>query len=764
MPINKPLHLLFAPALAALAISAHAAPFTVNDIRIEGLQRVSSSSVFSYLPLKPGQRFDDAQGQAAISALYASELFADVKLRQEGNDLVIVVEEFPVIAELSFSGNREIRSEDLRNALSDLGLVEGQSYNPAKLNAFVAELTNQYQMRSKYAVQITPSVQNLPRGRVAIDFAISEGRSARIVRIEFVGNRVYGNDILRGLLDTDTSRWHSFLSKSDQYNADKAGADLERLAEFYQNRGFLDFRVVDDTLSLSDDRKSLTWTITVDEGPIYSVKGYEISGDTVIGRDALAALVAIKPGDIYRRDDVRDTIEALRVRLADEGYAQADVAVIPAVDHLGRTIHFDVNIRPGQKTYVREINFTGNEKTYDNVLRRELRQQEAGPYSSSDIARGEERLRRLPQVAKLDKSIVPVEGSPDQVDILYKIEEQSTSSISGGVGYGESSGALFSIEYNDNNFFGTGNRLGLNFGKSSSAEKYGFQFTDPYFTQNGMSIDYNVYYEKYDFDKEDLSDWGADDMGALITLGYPLSEYQTLHFGGGYRGVKVSLGDNVAGEIRNQVAQNGNKYHEGVLTLSWLRDTTNHYYFPSEGSSHRISGEITIPGSDDTYYKLGYRNRTYFNFANDSLIVALKGDINLGAGFGDSDGLPFYRKYYAGGISTVRGFAHNSLGPRFANGDRSGGDLRVNASLEVMMPVGDLGRDANMRLGAFLDAGNVYHKPGDFDAGDLRYSGGVFMQWMTPIGWPLSISYGLPLNKKDGDDVENIQFTLGTTF
>lgn len=764
MPINKPFHALSALALAVLAATAHAAPFTINDIRIEGLQRVSSSSVFSYLPLQPGQRFDVAEGQAAISALYASELFADVKLRQDGNDLVIVVEEFPVIAELNFSGNREIKNDDLRSAMSGLGLVEGQSYNPAKLNALVAELTNQYQTRSKYAVQITPTVKNLPRGRVAIDFAISEGRSARIRNIEFVGNRVYSDDILRGLLDTDTSRWHSFISKSDQYNPEKAGTDLERVAAFYQNRGFLDFRLVDDTVSLSDDRKNLTWTITVDEGPIYSVKGYDISGDTVVGREVLNDLVKIKPGDIYRRDDVRDTIEALRVRLADEGYAQADVAIIPAVDHLARTIHFDVNIRPGQKTYVREINFTGNEKTYDNVLRRELRQQEASPYSSSDIARGEERLRKLPQVSKLEKEIVPVEGSPDQVDINYKIEEQSTSSISGGIGYGESSGALFSIEYADDNFFGTGNRLGINFGKSSSTEKYGFNFTDPYFTPNGMSIDYNLYYEKYNFDKEDLSDWASDDLGALVTLGYPLTEYQTLYFGGGYRGVKVSLGDRVASEIRDQVTKNGNRYHEGVVTLSWLRDTTNHFYFPSEGSSHRLSGEFTIPGSDDTYYKLGYRNRTYFNTANNSLIIALKGDINVGGGFGDTDGLPFYRKYYAGGINSVRGYGHNSLGPKFANGDTSGGDFRVNGSLEVMTPIGDLGRESNLRLGAFVDVGNVYAKPGDFDAGDLRYSSGVFMQWMTPIGWPLSISYGFPLNKKTGDDVEKIQFTLGTTF
>ncbi|MDO5090807.1 MAG: outer membrane protein assembly factor BamA [Cardiobacteriaceae bacterium] len=763
MPIRKPALAFSALAAALLAASAHAAPFVIKDIRIEGLQRVSSGSVFSYLPLQPGQRFDVAEGQAAIAALYASELFADIRLRQDGNDLVIIVEEFPVIAEINVNGNREIKNDDLRSAMSTLGLVEGQSFNPAKLNALTAELTNQYQTRSKYAVEIKPEVRTLPRGRVAIDFNISEGRSARIQEIAFVGNKVYSDDTLRGLLDTDTPRWHSFLSKSDQYNPEKVAADLERLSGFYENRGFLDFKIVDSNVALSADRQALTWTISIDEGPLYMVKGYDLSGDTVVPREVLEGLVAIEPGAIYRRDDVSKTIEALRVRLADEGYAQADVAIIPDVDHLTRQIHFDVNIRPGQKTYVRQINFAGNEKTYDRVLRRELRQQEASPYSSSDIARGEERIQRLPQVAKLDKQIVPVEGSDDQVDINYTIKEQSTSYIQGGVGYGQSSGALFNIEYTDDNFFGTGNRLGVAFGKSSSTEKYGFNFTDPYFTADGISLDYNLYYEKYNFDKEDLSDWASDNMGALLTFGYPLSEYQTFYFGGGYRGVKIQLGDEVASEIRDYVAKNGRKYHEGVLTLSWLRDTTNHAHFPTKGASHRISGEFTIPGSDDTYYKLGYKNRTYFNAANESLIIGLKGDINLGGGFGDNDSLPFYRKYYAGGINTVRGFEHNSLGPKYKNGDTAGGDFRVNGSVEMMVPLGKLGRESNLRLGTFVDVGNVYARPKDFDAGELRYSAGLFLQWMSPIG-PLNLSYGFPLNKKDGDKTEKFQFTLGTTL
>ncbi len=678
--------------------------------------------------------------------------------------LVVQVEEFPVIAEVNLKGNRDLKSEDLQKALSAAGISEGQAYNPQMLQQLVQELTEQYQARSKYAVKIDPKVRQLPRGRVAIDLDISEGRSSRIKQIDIVGNKIYSDKQLVSLFDTSTPRWNSWLTKSDQYDRDKLQADIDRLESFYRDRGFMDFAVTSTQVSLSPDRKWIYLTVNVDEGKVYRVKGYQLQGDLIVPRTELESLITFKPGDRYNRSEVRKSTDALRTRLADEGYAQAQVNVVPNADKLSGEVSFDILVTPGIKTYVRQIGFTGNTKTYDRVLRRELRQQEASLYSGSDVARSEERLRRLPQVETLEQAIHPVPGTPDQVDLEYKITERSTSSIQGGVGYGQSSGALFNLEYNDNNFLGTGNSLGINFGKSSSEQRYGFDFTDPYFTADGVSINYAFDYSKTNYRKERLSDWAADTLDATITFGYPLTEYQSVYFGGGFRTLKINTGDNVASEITDYLNKKGRRYKEGVVTLAWNKDTQDNTYLPTKGSLNKISGEITLPGSDDTYYKIGYRNRTYFPLNDDkSLILGLRGDIAYGGGYGKTDDLPFYRHYYAGGLTTVRGFEHSSLGPRYSNGDTSGGDFRTVGGVELMTPWKINEKSNNVRVGTFIDFGNVYSKPKDFDLGEFRYSGGLFVQWMSPLG-PLNLSYAVPIKKKDGDEKEAFQFSFGMGF
>ena len=754
------------PYAAALFFSASALAesFQVSDVRIEGLQRISAGTVFTYLPVAPGDRFDMNNSAQAIDALYKANLFSQVRLAREGNVLVVQVEEFPVIAEVKLKGNRDLKSEDLQKALAAAGISEGQAYNPQMLQQLVQELTEQYQARSKYAVKIDPQVRQLPRGRVAIDLNISEGRSSRIKSIDFVGNKIYPDSQLLGLFDTSTPRWNSWLTKSDQYDRDKLQADIDRLESFYQDRGFMDFKVTSTQVSLSPDRQWIYLTINVDEGKVYRVKGHQFKGDLIVPQSELESLVSFRTGDRFNRSEIRKTTDALRVRLGDEGYAQAQVNIVPDVDKLSGEVNLDILVTPGIKTYVRQIGFTGNNKTYDRVLRRELRQQEASLFSGSDVARSEERLRRLPQVESLEQEIRPVPGSPDQIDLEYKIKERSTSSIEGGIGYGQSSGALFNIKYNDNNFLGTGNSLGINFGKSSSEESYGFDFTDPYFTADGVSINYAFDYTKTNYRRERLSDWAADTMDATVTFGYPLTEYQNVYFGGGYRNLKINTGKDVASEITDYLNQNGRRYNEGVVTLSWSKDTQDNTYLPTKGSLNRISGEVTLPGSGDTYYKIGYRNRTYFPLNSDStLLVGLRGDISYGGGYGKTDGLPFYRHYYAGGLNTLRGYEYSSLGPKYKNGDNSGGDFRTTGGLELMMPWKSDEKSNNVRVGTFLDFGNVYNKVGDFDAGEFRYSTGLFLQWMSPIG-PLNLSYAVPLNKKKGDSTEAFQFSFGMGF
>lgn len=743
------------------SVSLHAEVFVIDDIKIQGLERIAPSTVFAYLPVRGGQSFDTKNSQAIIDALYQSGLFADVALARQGRDLLVSLKEYPVIAEINFKGNRELKNDALREAMTTLGLVQGRAFNPSQLNELIVQLTEQYQARSKYSANIDVKARHVSAGRVALDIEISEGRSATIQEIVFVGNRAYDDKRLSGLVDTTTPRWHSFITRSDQFNPERITQDLGRIENYYHDRGFFNFAITDSQIALSPDKQSIVWTINLHEGAVYTNKGFSISGESPVEIEELARLVEIDADTLYNRSLVQKSHEALMTRLADEGYALAEVEILPQVDELNKEIFWQFNIVPNQTVYVREIHFEGNKKTRERVLRRELRQEEGALYSSSEIKRGEERLRRLPQVVNIEKRLVPVVGKPNQVDIYYKIEERSTSYIQGGIGYGESSGAMFNLDYTDDNFFGTGNRVNIGFGRSSASQNYSFTYFDPYFTADGISANYNAYYQSYNYKKGALSDWASDGFGALVTFGYPLSEYQSVFLGGGYRGTRIKMGEKVAKEIADYVGASGRIFHEGVLTFAWDKSTTDQAYLPNKGSVNRVELELAS-GQSGQYFKSNYRHRSYFSPASESVVLGLRADLGYGASF-SGDTLPFYRRYYAGGVSSVRGFGYASLGPRFANGDKAGGDLRTSAGVDLMLPIASVGRDANMRFGVFFDAGTVFKNAASFDSNALRYSTGVALQWISPIG-PLSLSYALPLNDKQGDTVEKFQFTVGSQF
>lgn len=749
-----------------LAGSTLAKPFVIKDIRVQGLQRVSAGTVFAYLPVKPGQTIDPDNAGSVISDLYNSHLFSDVSLSQDGSTLVVNVTEFPVISSIELKGNSALSSDAIHHAFSEFGFTEGQAYNPAMLNQMVDSLNQQYRSLNKYQVEITPQVDKLPRGRVAIIFNIDEGRTSRIANIQFVGNKVYSEETLRKLFDTTTTRWNSFFTKSDQLDGEKFDADLTRLENFYFDRGFLDFHVTSTQTSLADHKTKMLITVNVDEGQPYTLTGYELTGNFIVPKKELLQYVNFKTNTTYNRGEIQKTVEAIQSRLADEGYAQAAVNVVPNINRLTHEVSINLVVDPGIRYTVRHIIFTGNSKSYDTVMRREMRQQEMAPYSASDLQRSETRIKRLPQVQEMDKTLRPVPGHPDQVDIVYKIKERSTSYIQGGVGYGQNSGALFTIEYSDDNFMGSGDRLNVNFQKGSYYQGYGVSFTDPYLTPSGISIKYAFNYSKYDYDDNDLSDWTADNRSFMVTLGYPINEYNRLFFGGGIRQVKIDTGSDVAHEITEYLDKNGTKFNEYVVTGSWNKDTTNDNYFPSTGTNNTLYTEATTPGSDAKYYKIQYSNATYYDVTgNNSLIFDIHGKVNYGKGYGgDDDHLPFYRRYYAGGMSTIRGYSYGSVGPKYDNGDYQGGDFLTAGGIELMTPISFSNRaSGNIRVGMFLDAGNVWSTADDFDISDLRYSTGVFMQWRSPIG-PLNISYGRPLHKKPGDESESIQFTIGTAF
>lgn len=756
-------HLLAGAITLALPISAFAESFRVADIRVEGLSRVSAGTVFNYLPIKAGDTFNMDDSAKAVTDLYASNLFSRINLAREGNVLVVQVQEFPVIASIELSGNSSLNSKNIKEAFAKAGFAEGQAYNPAMLQQMTMELYNQYRLQNKYQVQINPTVENLDRGRAAIKFDIQEGRTAQIKNISFVGNKHYSDKRLRKLLDTDTTGWLSFATKDDQINQEKMQADYERLQAFYRDRGFMDFRIDSVQTSLSDDKTRVFLTFNMTEGPAYKITGYTLSGDLVVPEKELRQLVTVKNG-LYDKSAVDASITAVQERLADEGYGQAQVNVVPDVNRLTQEVALNFVVTPGQRITVRRIEFTGNKKSYDSVLRRELRQQEMAPYSASDLERSEQRIRRLPQVEQLDKTLRPVPGHPDQVDIVYKVKERSTSYIQGGVGYGQSSGALFSLEYTDDNFFGSGNQFNINLAKGSYQQSYGVSFTDPYFTDNGVSASYSFDYSKYDYNDEYLSDWTSDNMSAMVNFGFPTSEYQKVYFGGGYRRVKIRTGTDVAPEILSYLGSNGRKYNEYVLTSSWVRDTTDDAYFPSKGSRTSLSLDLVAPGSTEKYYSIDAKTRSYWSGDSDnSPVFSLMGNVTYGAGYGSTNGLPFYRRYYAGGINNLRGFRYGSVGPRYSNDDYAGGDFRVLGSAELAFPISFNERSSNLRLGLFTDVGNVWSKPSNFNVKDLRASAGVFMLWNSPVG-PLNISYGVPIKKKSADKKESFQFTIGTSF
>ena len=758
--IIKPLAL----SIFMVAQVGFAQSFKVEDIRIEGLQRVSAGTVFNYLPIKAGQQFDLKDSPKALSTLYEQKLFSQVNLARQGNTLVVQVQEFPVINEIQLKGNGSLAASTIKEAFAKSGFREGQPFNPAMLQEMTAQLYAQYHAMSKFQVEIDAQTKALPRGRTDIVFNIKEGKTSKIKSIDFVGNQIYPDSRLIKLFDTQPSKALSFFSKSDLLNPERMQADYERLESFYQDRGFVDFKINSVQNTLSDDKTQAFITVNLTEGKPYTFTGFNIGGNTIISKEELGSFVKLKKGEIYNRSLVRQAMNKMKTRLADEGYAKADVEIIPDIDRLTQQISLTFVVNPGERITVRKIEFTGNKKSYDTVLRRELRQQEMAPYSASDIQRSEERIQRLPQVESLEKTMVDVEGYPDQVDVVYKVKERSTSYIQGGIGYGDSSGALFTVEYTDDNFVGTGNRLGVNFGKSSSTESYGLSFTNPYFTDSGVSAQLAFNYDKYDYDKEDFSDWTADNASITTTFGYPLSEYQRIFFGGGVRKVKISTGYNVAQEIDDYITRNGNKFNEIVLNTSFVRDTTNSAYMPSTGAKNSISLEV-VPATDQKYYRLDYSNRTYFSSGNpDSLVIGLKGDVSYGDSLDNNEqNLPFYRKYYAGGINTIRGYEYGSVGPRYSNGDKAGGDFRINGGVELMLPISFNKRTSNFRLGTFVDGGGVWTDIDKFDSKDIRYSTGVFMNWLSPVG-PLNFSYGVPLNAKKGDDKENFQFTIGTSF
>lgn len=757
--------MLFKKALLStlsLFIVFYSHAFVIDDVRVLGLQRITAGTFFNYLPVTKGDNIDESDYPHIIRELYKTEFFDDVVIEREGNTLIVKVDERPIIGEINIDGNKDLTTSNITEGLAGIGVSQGNSFDELRVNVIQQELLNLYYARSKYDVII--NIVDVPLGdnRVAVNINIQEGISARIKQINIVGNKAFSESRLLREMESSTPSLFSIITKSDQYSGERLRADIESLEAFYLNRGFLDFRVESSQVSLTSDKESVYITINISEGEPYRVDTYTFTGSDLISAEELEEKVTFSVGDYYSRKEVKTTQESLQAAYADLGYAFTDIQVLPTINEEQHVVGITFVASPGKKTYVRRILFQGNYKTNDEVLRREMRQMEAAVYNRSKVVRSEERVRRLGHITNVVKREVPVEGSPEQVDVIYEVTEEPTRNITASIGYGSTSGVILSAGYETANFLGTGNIFNIDFSTSDTEKSYSVKFTDPYWTVDGISRTFRLYYQEEDEDESNISDWTRDTWGGALSFGFPINEYESFFTGVEYRGVHINEGDEVPYEISDYLDEHGDTFDELVLDFNWTHDTRDKTIFATKGSITRLGTEIVTPGSDEKYYKLSARNRTYFQY-NEGLVFALRGDISYGDGYGGTDGLPFYANYYAGGLSTVRGYKTNTLGPTYTNGDRTGGALRTTFGAEVILPW-NLGVDEdNIRVAGFIDGGNVFADSGDFDAGDLRYSAGMYILWRSPIG-PLNLSYAFPLNDEDEDDLEQFQFTFGIPF
>jgi len=751
-----------AGALVVLAGAAGAQTFpefVVRDIRVEGVQRTEPGTVFSYLPVKVGETLTRDKAQQALRALFATGFFKDVRLEAEDGVLVVLVTERPAIAQVDFTGVSDFPVEGLRRALRDLGLAEGRIFDRAGLDAAEQELKRQYLSQGKYAAQVQTTVTPLERNRVAISFAVSEGDVAKIRSINIVGARAFPETELLDLFVLRTPGWLTWYTKHDQYSRQRLSADLETLRSFYLDRGYLDFNIESTQVSISADRKDIFITVNVSEGEKYTVSDVRVGTQNIVPQEELEKLVRLKPGEVFSRQRLVESQKAIADRLGNEGYAFANANAVPEFDREKRTVSFLLLVDPGRRVYVRRINIVGNTKTRDEVIRREMRQLEGAYYDASKIQLSRRRIDRTRFFSEVSAQTVPVEGSPDQVDVTYTVEERTTGALSLGVGFSTLDKVIVTASITQPNVFGTGKYLSLEVNSGTVNQTYALSYVDPYYTVNGVSRGFDIYQRKVDATTLSTGAYGTNTLGAGLKFSYPLSERDTVSFGVLAESVKVTTFETSSAVYKNFVTQFGSDYNYGALTAAWAHDTRDSLIVTTSGALTRLSTELA--GGGLQYQRYGINQQFYWPLST-SLTLFLNLDLGYARGGGGKP-LPFFKNFYAGGPGTVRGYDDFSLGPRDTDGNSLGGTRRVVGNVELLFPMPGAAQDKSLRVGAFFDAGQVYAEGDPVELSELRYSTGLALAWASPLG-PLRLSYGSPINKREGDRIQRLQFKFGTTF
>lgn len=758
---------LLAGLLATLFASTASAfePFTVKDVRVEGIQRTEAGTVFSYLPVKVGDTMTDEKAAQAIKALFATGFFKDVRIEVEGGVLVVVLQERPAIAQIDFVGLKEFDKDQLKKGLKDIGIAESRIFDRATLDKAEQELKRQYLARGKYGVTITTTVTPLERNRVSINFNVDEGEAAKIKQINIVGAQAFREKDLQALFQLQTPNWISWYTKNDQYSKQKLAADLESLRSYYLNRGFLEFNIESTQVSISPDKKDIYITVSLSEGERYVVSSIKLAGDLLLPDEEFKKLVKIKPGDVFSRERLNESTKAISDKLGVQGYAFANVNAAPEVDKEKRRVAFTIFVDPGKRAYVRRVNITGNTKTRDEVIRQEVRQMEGAWYDADRVALSRERVDKTNYFGEVTVETPPVQGTNDQVDVNINVTEKSTGNITLGAGFSSSEKLILSGSISQANLFGSGKFLSLQLNTGKLNRNIGLSYTNPYFTVDGISQGYDIYHRN--LNPTSLSyNYKTSSTGGGIRFGFPIGEKESLSFGLGIDSTTVTTFSDSPQRYLDFVRQFGSSNISLPATAGWGLDTKDSVISPTRGAVSRAGLEVAVPGGSLHYYRTTLQHQRYFPVSKD-LTLMVNGEFGYANGY-NNQGLPFYKNFYAGGIGSVRGYDTASLGPRdtvsgLISDERLGGNRRVVFNAEALFPLPGFGTDKSVRFGGFVDAGQVWGKGENMSLSDLRASTGVAAVWVSPFG-PLKFSVAQPLHSKDGDKLQRFQFQMGSTF
>ncbi|OGV75711.1 MAG: outer membrane protein assembly factor BamA [Methylotenera sp. RIFCSPLOWO2_02_FULL_45_14] len=742
-------------------------PFVVKDIRVEGIQRTEAGTVFSYLPVKVGETMDDDLASLAIKSLYNTGFFKDVRIEVENDVLIVTVQERSAIAQIDFSGNKSFPTDKMKEGLKQIGLAEGQIFDKSQLDRAEQEVKRQYLSQGKYGATVKTVVSPLERNRVAVRFDIEEGAVSKIRDINIVGNQAFTMDDLRTQFLLTTPNWMSWWNKDDQYSKQKLNADLETLRSFYMNQGYLEFNIDSTQVSITPDKKDIYITVNITEGEKYTISEVKLAGETLVPEDELRQLMQVQAGDTFSREKVTQTSKAISDRLSNDGYAFANVNPVPEINKELHTAAFTFFVDPGKRVYVRRINIVGNTRTRDEVVRREVRQLESAWYASNKINRSKERITRTDFFSDVNVETPAVPGTADQVDLNISVTEKSTGSVQFGAGLSSSEGVVFGITVNQNNFLGTGNRVSAQVNTGKVNTTYSLSYTDPYFTPDGISRGIDLYRRDVNTSSLSIGSYNTSSYGAGVRFGIPLSERDGFNFGLAADFTKVDLSSNSPQQYRDFCNNDsGCTSNSLVASAGWSHDSRNSIMFTTDGVLQRLTGEVSLPVLDLEYYKIDYKH-AWFKEVYKGFTFMLNGEIGYADSYGNKN-YPFYKNFYMGGVNSVRGYDNGSLGPRrndptTGQNYAMGGTKRLLGNAELFLPIPGLKDSKQFRLSAFVDAGNVFGTNDSYSLGELRYSTGLGLSWLSPFG-PLKLVYAKPLNSQSDDKTQSIQFQLGQQF